>query len=469
VNGYAEFAVDVDALHDAVARACVALEPLGAFADGDAVRYLFAGPAGVTALRCGRDDPQRTYRAAAGSVPLFDWHEREMRDAGGVAIADLPNPRASFADADGAPPALTVEGKGVSVIVVGPVHAGIIEPGRFTFSTGGETVIHLDVQLSYSRRGVERFLAGRDAVGAAPAVARICAACSAARSWAYARALEELAGVTCDERAEWARVVIAELERIYNHLFDLASVAAGAGYGYGQTHGLALKERVHQVCAAATGHRLLFDAIVPGGVRTGVVRDPRIVAAALGSLRADTAAYLDALFANRSVLSRFTGTGHLSVETARAFGATGPARRACGAAIDMRRLQPYGAYCDAAPAASCEAAGDVAARCRVKAAELADSFDLVERALRELGDAAPPPPAPLRSRSGAITTVVEGARGAESVSLSCDRRGRLTAIHVTSASYRNWPVVVRAMEGNIVPDFPLVNKSFNLCYACADR
>ncbi len=464
---YREVAVDGGRLADVVARTCQTHEPIGAYASDDRIRYLFAGSDGVLGVVAS------TSGAAGASVsaafPLFDWDEREMRDTRGITQTGLPNGRALFI-ADGVvPPAFVAEGDGVTVIVVGPVHAGIIEPGRFTFSSGGETVIALDAQLSFSRRGVERFLEGRDAVDAAARVARICAACSAARSWAYARALESLAGITCDERTEWARVVFAELERIYNHIFDLASSSAGAGYGYGQTQGLALKERVHRLCAAAAGHRLLFDAIVPGGVRAGVLADPAALLAAVKELRPDVEAYLSALFANRSVGGRFAGAGRVTPEVARAFGATGPARRASGSAIDLRRSLPYGAYLTILPEPVSETGGDVAARCRVKRAEIADSFAFIEQGLAVLGSHGPPPPRTPAVRGGCVTTLTEGPRGSEAISVECNDAGRLTRIHVRSASYRNWPVVLRAMEANIVPDFPLVNKSFNLCYACADR
>jgi Ni,Fe-hydrogenase III large subunit len=456
-------------LDAAVAAALRTHVPLGAYAGARSVHYLFAGADGLLDLQAARPSGDGALPALAAAYPVFDWDEREMRDVHGVAFAGSPNPRPLFIDEAGRPPALTAEGEGVTVIVVGPVHAGIIEPGRFTFSSGGETVIHLDAQLSYSRRGVEAALAGSDAVAAAPRVARICAACSAARSWAYARALEELAGFACDERSEYARVAAAELERIYNHLFDLASTAAGAGYGYSQTHGLGLKERAHALCAAGFGHRFLFDAIVPGGVRAGVLQEPQRLRVDAASLRRDARAFVRALLSNVSVLRRFEGAGVLTAQTARAFGAVGPARRASGGTVDLRELSAYGAYAALRPAVPAENAGDVAARVRVKAEELDVAFDLVDRALDALNGAAPPPPAAVTPGAGTAAGVTEGPRGAETIALRCDAGGALARIDVRSASFRNWPVVLRAMEGNIVPDFPLVNKSFNLCYACVDR
>lgn len=466
---YRETEVEVVDLASAASTFCQTHEPLGAYATDQSVNYLFMDRDEVIRLSARRARPEIAQPSIAGDFPVFDWHEREMSDTHGIVFAGDQR-RSLFIGADGViPPALTVEGKGVCVIVVGPVHAGIIEPGRFTFSSGGETVINLDAQLSYSRRGVEQFLVGMPSVEAAPRVARICAACSVARSWAYALALEQLSGVTCDERAEWARVVFAELERLYNHVMDLASSAAGAGYGFGQTHGLALKERVHELCAAASGSRMLFDTIVPGGVRCGTLPDPQGLRERLGELRRDVLRYVEELFQNRSVIRRFEGTGYLSPQTAHSFAAVGPARRASGGEIDIRNFLPYGAYRALVLEPQVESAGDAAARCRVKYREVIQSFELLDRALIELGDAGTGEPAVVRPGLGAVTTVTEGPRGAESVSLACDERGTLTHLHVISASYRNWPVVLRANEGNIVPDFPLVNKSFNLCYACVDR
>ena len=231
----------------------------------------------------------------------------------------------------------------------------------------------------------------------------------------------------------------------------------------------ALKERVHRLCDAASGHRFLFDAIVPGGVSRGALPDPQELRVHLSDLRRDVDTYLAAFFGNRSLIRRCEGAGIVSLETARAFGAVGPARRASGGAIDVRSHLPYGSYRAAPPGLFREVAGDVAARCRIKRLEITESFVLIERALGELDGYSPPVAQALRVSAGAVTTLGEGPRGTESISIECDGRGKLVRIHIISASYRNWPTVIRAMEANIVPDFPLVNKSFNLCYACADR
>jgi Ni,Fe-hydrogenase III large subunit len=463
----AEIDVPVALLRERVTELAQTAEPLGAYATADSVRYPFLTADGVRSLALRRD--AQPVPSLTAVLPLYDWHEREMQQTHGIVFADRPDRRPLFIAAGLVPGALTAQGEGLTVVVVGPVHAGIIEPGRFTFTTGGETVISLDAQFSYSRRGLESALAGRDALAAAPAVARICGGCSAARSWAYARALEALAGVACEDAAEYARVVFAELERLYNHLFDLGNAASGAGYGRGLARGLELKERVAKACAAVAGHRLLFDAIVPGGVRSGVLRDPAALRRDLHRLRAEVKRFTGELFANQSLLRRFAGAGVVDADTARLFGTGGPARRASGGKLDVRAFAPYGAYRTLGMRVRGEKSGDVLARCRVKTEEIAESFRLLDDALAALGKQPPGEPLDFAPAAGHVTTAVEGARGIETVSVELNARGTIERLHVISASYRNWPVVPRAMDGNIIPDFPLVNKSFNLCYACMDR
>jgi Ni,Fe-hydrogenase III large subunit len=362
-----------------------------------------------------------------------------------------------------------VRGKGVTETVVGPVHAGIIEPGRFTFASGGETVVQLDVQLGFSHRGVERFLIGKDALAAAAHVARICGGCSVAHSIAYAQALEESAGVTCEEPVRAARVVLGELERAYNHVFDIASMCGGAGYSAGRVAGLALKEKIMRIAAAATGSRLLFDAVIPGGIAPRALRDPFAVRDAVRALRPALERYVREIAEAISVQRRFEGSGRLSLQTAESFGVVGPALRASGGSADVRADRPYAAYARFGLMVARESEGDVAARFRVKSQEIRESLRLIEEAFGVLGERAPASPLPLRPGAGIVKSIVEGPRGAETLQVTIDEDAALRSFQLISASLRNWPGVAAAMEENIIPDFPLVNKSFNLCYACADR
>jgi Ni,Fe-hydrogenase III large subunit len=442
--------------------------PLGAYASDGAIHYCFLEPYGVTRLST-RVDPAIPVAALGPEFPIFAWDEREMADERGIAFAGLADPRPFRAHDGTMPPAIVAHGTGVMHVVVGPVHAGIIEPGRFTFSSGGETVVHLDAQLGYAHRGVERALEGRSALGAAPLVARICGSCSASRAHAYALALESLAGIAVPPAAAFARLVLCELERIVNHLADLAACSSAAGWMPGFVRGMALKERAMRVCAVASGHRLLFDAIVPGGVAAHALTDAEAVAVLLADLERDVLRYLDALFANGGVVSRWRGAGIVSHAMAAACGAVGPAHRASGGTVDVRHVAPYGAYREVAFATAGAHRGDVFARCRVKRAELHASFELLAQALRALFATGIPATLPMALASGIGLGCVEGARGAELVAVHVDEHGDIARFHAISASYRNWPIEARAMDGNIIPDFPLVSKSFNLCYACADR
>lgn len=439
---------------------------LGAYATADAVHYVFLEPHGPVRESYARD-AGHPLPAFASRFPIFAWDEREMADGRGVTFEHMADARAFRFHGGAMPRPVVAQGEGVMQIVVGPVHAGIIEPGRFTFSSGGETVVHLDAQLGYGFRGVERALEGTAPLAAAARVARICGSCSAARSHAYALAVETLAKATVDADAALGRLVICELERVYNHLHDLAQCASAAGWAPGLARGMALKERAMRLNASASGHRLLFDAIVPGGCASGVLREPERVCDGLAALAADVERYLTQLFANGSVLSRWRGAGIVSHERAAAFGAVGPAARASGQSCDVRAFAPYGAYRELAPSVATARGGDVLARCRVKRAELREALRLAADGLAVLRRP-PPAPQPLTPASGVALACVEGPRGAETIALHLSG-GTIERLHAISASYRNWPLVAGGMDGNIVPDFPLVNKSFNLCYACADR
>lgn len=431
--------------------------PLGAYASSrNDLHYVFLRDTGAYALSY-RLAPGEKVSASSSALPGLAWDEREIAQERGIVFEAPIDERPLRAAA------------GCMHFVVGPVHAGIIEPGRFTFSSGGETVLHLDVQLGYAHRSVEAHCEGVPVLQAAPLIARICGGCSAARSFAYARALESLAGMELGPEIELARLMLAELERVYNHLGDLAACASSAGWMPGYVQGMSLKERAMRLCAIACGHRLLFDAIVPGGVGERVFLDRALFAAELDALDREIHAFLKRLFTHRSVLSRWRRTGMLRPETARAFIGVGPAHRACGTGIDVRAYAPYGAYRLLRIEPALGKHGDVLARCQVKREELSSSLRLIREASHRLGESALPATQPLGARAGVAVMTLEGPRGAETLAVHVSPDGRLERVHAISASYRNWPLVAQAATAGIVPDFPLINKSFNLCYACADR
>ena len=442
--------------------------PLGAYASDRGAHYLFLERDGAHDVTLPRE--AEPHFAQSATLPALSWDEREMADDRGVQFRDLPDARAFRAHDGRMPEPVVANGAGLMHFVVGPVHAGIIEPGRFTFSSGGETIAYLDAQLGYAHRGVERVLEGRDALEAAPRVARICGSCSAARSHAYALALERLTGLTVASDVELARLIVCELERLWNHLGDLGASASAAGWAPGFANGMELKERAMRLTAVASGHRLGFDAIIPGGVAPCVLTDPEQVLRGLTELVPDVERYLARLFGNGSVVSRWQHTGITSHDLTRAFAAVGPPRRAIGDALDVRALAPYGAYAGIAVQPVVHKGGDAFARCNVKRDEIVASIAMLREALTVMGGTPPRHATMIEPRlEGRGIGVVEGPRGAEIVAVHLDGGGRLARFHAISASYRNWPLVARATEGNIVPDFPLVNKSFNLCYACVDR
>jgi formate hydrogenlyase subunit 5 len=432
------------------------------------LHYAFLDPSGAYTF---------SHRLAAGAkaqavsreIPAFSWDEREMAQESCVVFEEPADDRPFRAVGGRMPQAIVASGHGLMHFVVGPVHAGIIEPGRFTFSSGGETVVHLDAQLGYAHRGVEKHCRGVHALEAARLIARICAGCSASRSFAYARGVEALAGVTLAPEIEFARLILAELERVYNHLADLAASASSAGWMPGSIMGMSLKERAMRLCAVASGHRLLFDAIVPGGVGAAVFADRAAFYSEFVTLDVEIRRFLARLFTHRSVLSRWRHAGVLRAEAARAFGAVGPAHRASGGQIDVRAYAPYGAYAEMRATPALAKRGDVMARCMVKHDELLDSLKLVQETWNRLGEAPLPSRIAFAPCEGVAIEAVEGPRGTETVMLHIAADGRLARLHVVSASFRTWPAVAFAMKENIVPDFPLVNKSFNLCYACVDR
>ena len=462
-----EIEVEPSAVRTAVGERLEHGSTLGAYATRRGVRYLFIEERGIQVLSA-RVDAGQPVAAVSGTCPGLSWDEREMADEFGIAFDALPDAR-PFRPVNGElAPAVVATGTGVTQIVVGPVHAGIIEPGRFTFSSGGETIAHLDFQIGFSHRRLEKSFEGADPLELASRVARVCGACSASRSLAYAMAVESISDARIADPVHIARQIVVELERVYNHVFDLAVCCAAAGWGFGQAAGLRLKERAHRICDAATGHRLLFDAIVPGGVGDGVLANREQVQALVATLQESVEQYIGAIFDNSSLMSRWSEAGTLSYDAARALAVVGPAHRACAGSVDIRDAAPYGAYRWLPIIVAQEEGGDVLARCRVKVAELRDSLRIIHRAFEQLGSDRLCRSAIIPPENGDTVTVVEGPRGAETVALTV-RETIVERVHFISASYRNWPAVAHATTGNIVPDAPLVNKSFNLCYACADR
>ncbi len=401
-------------------------------------------------------------------VEAAGWDEREAHDLYGLRFEGHSPMRALAAHpADSAAWMTPVTGAGVHEVAVGPVHAGVIESGHFRFHVIGERILALDTRLFYKHRGLERAAQGHGTHEALAHAQRACAACAVCNTVAYAQAVEDAMGLTPSRDLRASRTVLLELERLYNHLHDIGAICAGVGFAPGSMAFAALKDRAQEINRRAFGHRFLFGTVAVGGGAAHL--DAAAADAALGSLRelrADSAAAWRDLEFTAPVQARLDGVGVLGAQDALRLGAVGPAARAAGVREDVRAWSPRLAYDGFVPAAPPQASGDVGARLRVRAVELEATCDMLEALL------AGPLPAGTASADGSPGAVgaarVESPRGASSCAVHLDG-GIITRLHLRTGSYANWPALAHATAGNLLPDFPLINKSFELCYACVDR
>jgi Ni,Fe-hydrogenase III large subunit/Ni,Fe-hydrogenase III component G len=461
--------------------------------EGLAVEALVARPDGVARLRAQLSLEEPSYPSVSHLVPAAHWDEREAKDLLGIEPVGHPDPRRLVLHerwpsgyhplrkdvAPGERPPMAdhrfvpfeVHGEGVYQLPVGPIHAGVIEPGHFRLSAMGERVLHLDARLFFAHRGLEKLVEGRSFQAALPIVERACGVCTVTHALAYSQAVELLTGTEIPARARMARVLLAELERLYNHVGDLGNICAGIGFQPGVSRLGWLKERALRINDALTGHRYLTGIVAPGGLACDLDVDGlAALPAAIDDIATELAGAVRAIVRSEGVLDRFHGTGHVSVEVATALGAVGVAARASGIGHDLRRDQPYAAYAELDVAAATAAGGDVLARFHVRAQEAAESIRLVRAVMRNLPDTAVATPLGAAPAVGASqVAAAEGPRGASWIWLRAGADGTIDRMHLRSASFANWPVVAAAVPGNLVPDFPLINKSFELCYACTDR
>jgi Ni,Fe-hydrogenase III large subunit len=402
-------------------------------------------------------------------TPAAEWAEREAHDLHGVAF-DGHEPLRPLAEhtPELASWTVPVAGSDAYQVAVGPIHAGVIESGHFRFHVVGDRILYLDVRLFYKHRGLERAAVHVPLDDAIAYAARACGACAVTNRVAYAHAVERLRGLRPTAAVARARTLLLELERLWNHLNDIAAICAGVGLAAGNQRFAALCEDARRLNAALTGHRLLFDSVHVGGSRLAIDDGRRATALeALTGLRGATTAMWRELVFNTSFQDRLVDIGVLGRDDAIAWGAVGPAARAAGVAEDARAVgDDWLAYDDFRPALGEHAAGDVRARLEQRELELQQTFALLARLLEQ--PVAPGACAPDSEPLEHAVTRVESPRGATICALerSGDAVGRL---HLRTGSYANWPVLARVAPGNLLPDFPLINKSFELCYACADR
>jgi Ni,Fe-hydrogenase III large subunit/Ni,Fe-hydrogenase III component G len=428
---------------------------------------------------------QRSIPSLAGVSYPVGRFEREVRDLYGITPAGHPLPYRLIRhghwptgwypmrrDADPDPlfdpdvgsfPFLEVEGDGVYEIPVGPVHAGLIEPGHFRFSVVGETILRMKARLWFVHRGVEKLFEGRDPADALEIAERISGDTAVGHSLAFAMAVEDATGTVVTEQDRTVRALLLELERLHNHVADIGALANDVGFGLANAHAQRLRETLLRVNRATTGHRLLRGGITIGGAHLAAPPD-------LGTVRSlahDIETLADLVLANSTVRDRFTGTAVLSREAAGGVGALGYVARASGIDIDARRDHPF-LDLGASFTVVLEQNGDVLSRFLLRVREAAVSAELVADLGRRLGTSTGTGGTATTSGPDTGLGLVEGWRGTIAHRVELDAAGRLSRVKVVDPSFFNWPALPLALGDTIVPDFPLANKSFNQSYAGND-
>jgi Ni,Fe-hydrogenase III large subunit/Ni,Fe-hydrogenase III component G len=366
-------------------------------------------------------------------------------------------------------PFVQVEGDGVHEIAVGPVHAGTIEPGHFRFSVVGEKVLRLEERLGYTHKGIAKRFEEMQQVEAHRLAARVSGDSAVAFSWAYCAALEAITQTSCPARAVNLRALALEHERIANHLGDLGALGNDAGFAFGLTQFSRLKEDLLRSNATVFGARYLLDYILPGGVATDLPGN------AYGLLLGQYAELERAVEDLRSIYDehaglqdRFREAGFLKQELAEKLGIIGLVGRASGIGCDLRVDHPWPPYDKLSPKLLTQTSGDVAARVQMRFDEVVESFRICRALLEDVSDGSVRADVPVAEPERLGIGLIEGWRGPVMIALETGPQGGVRRCHAHDPSWQNWPALEYAILGNIVPDFPLINKSFNLSYSGQD-
>jgi len=361
------------------------------------------------------------------------------------------------------------EGPGLHQIAVGPVHAGVIEPGHFRFTVAGETIVRLEERFGYAHKGIEALMAGAPLAKAAKLAARVSGDSTVAYAIAFARAVESALGVQPPPRSIWLRALMAEVERIANHLGDIGAICNDAAFALMHAHCGVLREQVLRASATAFGHRLMRDLTIPGGVTLDLGGDGELaLRQVLDRIRRRFPKLVGLYDETASLQDRTVGAGRLTPALARQFAAGGYVGRASGRAFDARRLPGYPPYDRLHFDVPILEEGDVNARIWIRIREVEQSLHIVEQILSQLptGPIAAPLASPGTASEG--LALVEGFRGDILAWVRLDADRRLLRCHLRDPSWFQWPLLEAAIGGNIVADFPLCNKSFNCSYSGHD-
>lgn len=426
------------------------------------------------------------------AAPAVNWQEREIQDLFGLKLVGHPNPRRCALHDDWPEvyplrkdfdlrttlPPFTgerhkfreVEGEGVFQVPVGPVHAGVIEPGHFLFSVAGEPVLYLQLRMFYAHKGVEKLFESLPITHGVRLAESISGDSSFAHATAFCHAVERAAGIEVPPRARALRTLGLELERLYNHVADIGAICADVAFVTANMHAMRLKERVLRVNEQLTGNRLLRGMACLGGVRFDFDADQvRVLAGLADAFEKEFNELVELIRAHSGTRERLETTGVLKPEAARDLGIVGLAGRASGIDRDLRRDFPHDFYDQVRFTVPVFTAGDVQHRMVVRREELFQSLGIIRQVLAKL------PGGPVGAPVGEVPPdrvalgYVEGWRGEIFHWIRTAPGNRLARCKVKDPSLQNWPALSEAILGNIIPDFPVVNKSFNLSYSGTDR
>ncbi len=432
------------------------------------------------------------FPSVAAEVPAVNWQEREIQDWFGLVADGHPNPRRvalhdnwpdvhplrkDFPSDTVLPPFEGEQhvyrptlGEGVFQIPVGPVHAGIIEPGHFNFAVAGEPILYLQLRMFYTHKGIEKRFEQLPVNRAVYLAESVSGDSSFSHGTAFCQAIERAAGIEIPVRAKRMRTVLLELERLYNHVGDIGAIVNDVGFGVANAHAMRLREYLLAVNEELTGSRLLRGIVCPGGLRHDWNdQQTQRCRESLRGFEQDFADMMQIIDSSDSTRDRLEHTGILHPEKARDLGVVGVGGRASGVDRDLRRDHPYAAYDEVLFTVPVYQEGDVLRRLRVRVDEIGQSLGIIRQILTVLEPGlhliAVPPLPPDCVALGAV----EGWRGEILHWIRTGAHGRLDRCKIKDPSLSNWPALVEAVQGNIVPDFPVINKSFNLSYSGTDR
>lgn len=458
------------------------------------IYYLFSLPARGAWLMLSIElpDGDRLYPSITPRIHAAKWYEREIRDLFGLIPAGHPDLRRLVRHEHwpkGTHPLKKdfpwdhvmgrqqgeyhfrhIEGEGVFEVPVGPIHAGIIEPGHFRFSVAGEPVMQLELRHFWKHRGIEKLFENRTLMDGAALAEKVSGDTSFGHSLAYCEAAERLMGITVPPRARYLRTLFLELERLHNHIGDAGAICNDAAYALALAHASRMKERIMQLADRLTGSRFLRGVNVVGGTATDISRTQMDeIAREVDAIGQDFGDLASIIFDNASLTDRLESTGVLSERTAWDHGVMGVVGRASNIDRDVRRDHPFAAYADLALRVPVFNYGDVRARVRIRIEEVKESINLIRQVRERIPDGAVRVPAASAPELGLWALgAVEGWRGEILYYLMAGKGGTIHRCKVRDPSFVNWPAIQFAVLGNIIPDFPLINKSFNLSYAGTD-